>query len=117
MENPDSDAPETVSMETGDTVYDTRGHIIGMISEFTDEGFTVEFIDAGPTVEEDEQTGEPENHGDEDEEDIPGKEFGEGYLMWRCEDCGEMGELEDSIPEECPNCGAPKEHIHQAQED
>jgi rubrerythrin len=37
--------------------------------------------------------------------------------MWRCEDCGEMGDLDDGIPEECPNCGAPKEHIHMAQED
>ena len=35
--------------------------------------------------------------------------LGEADLMWRCSDCGEMGELDD-IPDACPNCDAPKEH-------
>jgi len=113
MEDSGGDSPETVRIETGDTVYDDQGHVVGIVSEFTDEGFGVETIDAGPTVEKTGSAGPDEG----DEEDIPGKEFGEGYLMWRCEDCGEMGELDDGFPEECPNCGAPKEHIHQAQED
>ncbi|WP_232701895.1 DUF7130 family rubredoxin-like protein [Halobacterium wangiae] len=111
------DPPETVSIESGDTVYDDDGHVLGIVDEFTDEGFGVEVIEAGPDVEMAEAHAEKTDHGDEDEEDIPGKEFGEGYLMWRCEDCGEMGDLDDGIPEECPNCGAPKEHIHMAQED
>ena len=42
----------------------------------------------------------------EAEEHDPGQEFGEGYIMWRCENCGEMGELDDGLPEECPNCGS-----------
>lgn len=37
--------------------------------------------------------------------------------MWRCEDCGAMGDLEDGIPESCPDCDAPKEHTHNSQED
>jgi len=115
MDGPENDAPDSISLETGETIYDDRGRVIGVVDEFTDEGFSVETVDGGPDVEAVDGTGD---HGDEDEEDIPGKEFGEGYLMWRCEDCGEMGELEDDgIPEECPNCGAPKEHIHMAQED
>ena len=110
------DAEETASIESGDTVYDEDGRVLGLVTEFTDEGFAVEVISAGPNVtESDGSSGDTVD--DEDTEDIPGKDFGEGYLMWRCEDCGEMGELEDNIPEECPNCGAPKEHIHMAQED
>lgn len=115
MKGSGGDSSETVSIESGDTVYDDNGHVLGIIHEFTDEGFAVEVIDAGATVEMPDGPAEPAEN--EDEEDIPGKDFGEGYLMWRCEDCGEMGELDDGFPEECPNCGAPKEHIHNAQED
>ena len=35
-----------------------------------------------------------------------GQSFGEAELMWRCTNCGEMGEIEDGLPETCPNCGA-----------
>lgn len=34
-----------------------------------------------------------------------GHAFGEAHLMWRCMDCGEMGPLDDSIPDRCPDCG------------
>ncbi|WP_255196171.1 DUF7130 family rubredoxin-like protein [Halorarius litoreus] len=44
-------------------------------------------------------------------EEVPGQSFGEGYLMWRCGECGEMGDLEDGFPETCPNCDAPKEEL------
>jgi len=50
-------------------------------------------------------------------EETPGQEFGEGYIMWRCTDCGEMGELDDGLPAECPNCGAPKEALAKQRED
>ncbi|AHG03903.1 hypothetical protein HALDL1_10030 [Halobacterium sp. DL1] len=105
MEDSGDDSPEAVSIESGDTVYDDEGHVLGMVTESTDEGFAVEVVEAGPDVEVSEEGTEA---ADDD---------GEGYLMWRCEDCGEMGDLDDGIPEECPNCGAPKEHIHKAQED
>ncbi|OIB58989.1 DUF7130 family rubredoxin-like protein [Natrialba sp. SSL1] len=39
------------------------------------------------------------------------------YSMWRCGDCGEMGQLEDGLPEECPNCSAPKEDLYYWEED
>jgi hypothetical protein len=112
------DAEETVSIESGDTVYDDEGRVLGIVTDFTDEGFAVEVIDAGPSVTESDPGAESGDASEgDDTEDLPGKDFGEGYLMWRCEDCGEMGELDDGFPEECPNCGAPKEHIHTAQED
>ena len=117
MKGSGGDSSETVRIAEGDTVYDDEGHVVGIVSEFTDEGFGVETIDAGPTVEKSGGTANTDGQEGEEEEDIPGKEYGEGYLMWRCEDCGEMGELDDGFPEECPNCGAPKEHIHNAQED
>jgi len=107
------DAEETASIETGDTVYDDDGRVLGIVTEFTDEGFAVQVVQAGPSVSDVDH----DDHDGEDTEDIPGKDFGEGYLMWRCEDCGEMGDLEEGIPEQCPGCGAPKEHIHMAQED
>jgi ABC-type ATPase with predicted acetyltransferase domain len=35
--------------------------------------------------------------------------------MWRCENCGEVGELEDGLPSECPDCGS--EEVHKQRED
>ena len=40
-----------------------------------------------------------------------GHEFGEAHLMWRCTNCGEMANLDDGLPEECPNCGVEKEQL------
>ena len=50
------------------------------------------------------------------EHERSGHEFGEAELMWRCTECGEMGQIED-MPEECPNCGAEKEQIYYWTED
>jgi rubrerythrin len=91
------------SIEPGETVYDDDGRSVGRVSGLTEEGFEVEQFDDDPETA--------------DEESIPGQEFGEGYLMWRCGECGEMGEIEDGIPEECPNCGAPEEAISGVRED
>uniref|UniRef100_UPI00300EA125 DUF7130 family rubredoxin-like protein n=1 Tax=Halalkalicoccus salilacus TaxID=3117459 RepID=UPI00300EA125 len=38
-------------------------------------------------------------------------EFGEAELMWRCMECGEMGRIEDGLPDECPNCGDSREAL------
>lgn len=40
-----------------------------------------------------------------------GQSFGEAELMWRCTECGEMGDIEGGLPDECPNCGAEKEAL------
>lgn len=82
-------------------MYDSDGRRIGRVSGLTDDGFKAEAMN-------------PE--GSEIEE-LPGQEFGEGYLMWRCTECGEMGELDEELPESCPNCSAPREAITVAQED
>ncbi len=85
----------------GETVYSEEGVALGTIRGFDEHGFYV--------------TQEEGIEALSSEHVTPGLS-GEGELMWRCWSCGEMGELED-IPEECPNCGAPKEDIYYWVED
>lgn len=40
-----------------------------------------------------------------------GQSFGEAELMWRCTNCGEMGEIDAGLPERCPNCDVRKEDL------
>lgn len=97
----ESTATETATpFEPGMAVYDDENNEIGVISELTDEGFEVSTDDDSRTL---------------DQEEGPGQEFGEGYIMWRCENCGEVGELEDGFPSECPSCGS--ENVHKTRED
>jgi rubrerythrin len=88
------------SIEPGEKVYDDDGRMLGRVTSFTDEGFEIEQVD------------DPD-----DTEELPGQEFGEGYLMWRCDDCGEMGDLDDGMPDACPVCDAPREAIEKIRED
>jgi len=85
----------------GETVYDEEGQALGTIRGFDEHGFYVtmeEGIDA--LSEEHVRAGLP----------------GEAELMWRCWNCGAMGRIDD-IPQECPDCGAPKEDIYYWVED
>ena len=99
---------EDVSVQRNEEIYNDDGVLVGVVSDATDDGFVVETV-ASATVE----------HGDAatSDEETPGQEFGEGYIMWRCTECGEMGELDDGLPEECPNCGEPKEALAKQRED
>lgn len=38
-------------------------------------------------------------------------------VMWRCSECGEMGRLDDELPEACPACGAEREELYRWEED
>ncbi|WP_418279812.1 DUF7130 family rubredoxin-like protein [Halorubrum sp. DTA98] len=96
--------PDDKAIAPGETVYDEDGRALGQVSGYTADGFEVATTESGST-------------GGDDAETIPGQEFGEGYLMWRCSECGEMGDLEDGIPESCPACGAPEEAIAAVKED
>lgn len=95
------DQIQSVTIEPGELVYDSSNQVVGRVSGFTDEGFEAEAVNANES----------------DVEEMPGKEFGEGFLMWRCGECGEMDELEDGLPEACPTCGAPKEALSAVEED
>ncbi|MFC4550527.1 MULTISPECIES: DUF7130 family rubredoxin-like protein [Halorussus] len=117
------------AIETGTVVYDPEGNELGVIAGMTDEGFEVattediEHVDedgraevGSPDVESEQaaETNEESLRNSEQEHD-PGQQFGEGYIMWRCDECGEMGELDDGLPEECPNCG--DENVYKWRED
>jgi rubredoxin len=38
-------------------------------------------------------------------------------LVWRCTDCGYLLTRAEQLPDECPDCGAPKEHFVLVTED
>lgn len=40
-----------------------------------------------------------------------GHEFGEGEFMWRCMECGEMGQIKEGLPDRCTGCDEPKETL------
>ncbi|WP_144905583.1 DUF7130 family rubredoxin-like protein [Halobellus captivus] len=90
------------SIGPGEQVYDDDGRLLGRVVSLSEEGFEVEATDPA---------------ADTDGESIPDGDFGEAYLMWRCSECGTMGELEDGFPESCPDCGAPREALAEVQED
>jgi rubrerythrin len=108
MADEQTTASDDVSVQRNEEIYNDDGVLVGVVGDATEEGFTVETV-AGATVE----------HGDaaRSDDENPGQEFGEGYIMWRCAECGEMGELNEGVPETCPNCGAPKEAIARERED
>ncbi len=86
----------------GETVYNSDGEPLGAVREITETGFFV-------SVETDPDVGPTHRRS-------TSGEFGEAYLMWRCMECGEMGEIE-SMPEQCPNCDAPREELYYWTED
>ena len=90
------------AVKPGQPVFDADGNEIGTIRGFTNEGFQV-------------RTDETVDHINLEID--PGQEFGEGYLMWRCSQCGEMGDLDGGYPESCPNCDAEKEDLYAWLED
>ncbi|EMA64272.1 DUF7130 family rubredoxin-like protein [Halorubrum lipolyticum] len=96
--------PGGEAVAPGETVYGEDGRVLGRVSGYTADGFEV-------------ATGESGSTGGDHAETIPGQEFGEGYLMWRCGECGEMGDLEGGMPDRCPSCGAPEEAIAAIEED
>lgn len=92
------------ALAPGEEVYDEDGQIIGQVTGYTADGVEVKTTANGST-------------GGDTAETVPGQEFGSGYLMWRCTECGEMGDLDDGIPDSCPACGASEEAIAAIEED
>jgi hypothetical protein len=95
-----SEQPTRVAV--GATVYDDEGRALGTVRGFDEDGFVVttrEGVNAMSI-----------------EHERAGHEYGEAELTWRCNECGEMGDIEE-LPEECPNCGADRTEIFYAIED
>jgi predicted RNA-binding Zn-ribbon protein involved in translation (DUF1610 family) len=78
-------------------VFDADGTELGTVRGITDDGFLVTTRDGIEALSVSHEHASPES--------------GEAELMWRCGDCGEMGDIED-LPETCPNCGASREEIY-----
>jgi predicted RNA-binding Zn-ribbon protein involved in translation (DUF1610 family) len=85
------------TVDVGQRVFDDDGNALGTVRGITDDGFVV-------------STGEGiEALSIAHERSAP--DVGEAELMWRCDNCGEMGVI-DGLPEACPNCGAAREEIY-----
>ena len=83
----------------GTKVFDSSGNPLGVVRKQTRSGFVVSV-----------STDQPETHRS------TSGEFGEAYLMWRCMECGEMGNIE-ALPEQCPSCAASRESLYYWTED
>jgi hypothetical protein len=86
----------------GTTVYDDDGRALGTVRGFDGDEFVVTTRDGVSALS--------------IEHERAGHEFGEAELTWRCNVCGEMGDIE-ALPGECPNCGADRTEIFYAIED
>ena len=102
QENPTTDELadeiEELEIEFGDSLYTDDGDEAGIVQGL-DEGRVIVSLREGAQV-----LG-LERH------QKSGQSFGEAELMWRCMECGEMGEIEDGLPDNCPNCGVEKEDL------
>ncbi|SHH11620.1 DUF7130 family rubredoxin-like protein [Halobaculum gomorrense] len=89
---------ERPAIGVGQRVYTESGRELGTVRGFDEGGFYVSTREGIVSLS--------------IEHERTGHEFGEGELMWRCSDCGEMGDLSDGMPEACPNCDAAREQIY-----
>ncbi|GAB3666820.1 DUF7130 family rubredoxin-like protein [Halopiger thermotolerans] len=94
----DAEAVEEVhDINLGQKVYDEDGNALGRVRGLEQSGF---FVTTREGAE-----------GMSVEHARSGHEFGEAHLMWRCMECGQMGDIDDGLPEECPNCGTERENL------
>lgn len=95
-----SETPPTVGV--GQPVYGESGRKLGTVRGFDEGGFYVTTRDGIEALS--------------IEHERAGHEFGEGELVWRCSNCGEMGDVAD-LPDECPNCTFSREYLYYWTED
>ena len=95
-------ADDNPNVEIGPTVYTDEGEELGTVRGFDDNGFYVTTREGIAKLS--------------IEHERSGHEFGEAELMWRCTNCGEMGDVKE-LPDTCPNCGVPKEELYYWTED
>lgn len=83
-------------VSVGQPIYDDDGTKLGTVRGVDDDGFYVLAPEGAPEASVD------------DARDVTGTD----YVMWRCWECGEMGRIADSLPENCPNCDAEREELY-----
>lgn len=89
--------PDPTVVDIGEPVFDAEGNELGTVRGFDEDGLFVTTRDGIESLS--------VAHG------RAGGAFGEAELVWRCSSCGAVGDLE-SLPEACPECGAPREHLY-----
>lgn len=92
----------TTDVGLGQSVYGDEGTELGTVRGFDEHGFYVTVTDGVEALS---------------AEHVTAGVAAEAELMWRCWECGAMGEIDDDIPDSCPDCGAPKEDIYYWTED
>lgn len=101
MSQQEDDAASRISF--GVPVYTEDGTQVGTVQGFDEHGV---YVSAEEGIE-----GMSVTH------QRVGKNFGEGELMWRCWGCGEMGRIDEDIPDECPGCATGREDLYYWTED
>jgi hypothetical protein len=96
-ETPQSTEPDEHDLSFGQTLYTDDGHAVGTVRGLEDGGLYLTVRDGVESLSV--------------EHARSGHAFGEAELMWRCLNCGEMGEIDGGLPSPCPNCGVPKEDL------
>lgn len=104
-ETPEEDGEELepVDVALGETLYTEDGEAVGTIRGLEEGGVFVTIREGAEKLN--------------IEHARSGHQFGEAELMWRCTTCGEMGEIKDGLPDNCPNCDAEKEALMYWKED
>ena len=103
-EQPDDVSEDEIQkLNLGMDVYDEDGEKLGEIRGFEQSGFFVSMREGYEAMSV--------------EHARSGHEFGEAHLMWRCTECGEMGPIDEGLPDQCPNCDTPKENLYYWTED
>lgn len=92
-----SPEPDPRVVGIGETVYDADGNVLGTVRGFDEDGLFVTTRDGIEAMS--------------IEHERAGHTFGQAELTWRCADCGAVGRI-DAIPDRCPDCDAPKEHLY-----
>lgn len=101
MSMEDQPATEEREISFGERIYDAEGNELGRVRGVDEHGFYVTTAEGVVAL------------SVEHEADSMG---GEKELMWRCWECGAVGQLTD-VPDSCPDCGAAKEEIYYWTED
>ncbi|MFB6167900.1 MAG: rubredoxin-like domain-containing protein [Haloferacaceae archaeon] len=90
------EAPERV-VGVGQTLYTADGRAVGTVRGVDEDSLVVSVRD---------------DVGSFSVEHVrAGHAFGEAELVWRCTECGEVGQLTESLPEVCPGCGVEREAL------
>jgi len=89
--------PDAIEIDFGETLSTAEGTAVGTVRGLQEGGVFVTIRDSVEALSV--------------EHVRSGQAWGMAELMWRCMECGEMGETEGNIPEGCPSRDRPRENL------